>query len=175
MKNLFFVICIVLITVAASCSQTDTITCADGQLNIAATGFSNADLDSAIAIRYKPDNAFDSLIDTSKIYVQHNTSDTAYMMPHFTDTVSGSAVSSNPYFLKGYDYKIYLPHLARWYSITNITLAGNTHQTITHQRGDLLAYGCTNKVISCAINGNNVPVVYNPGSANQVAQVYISK
>ena len=144
---------ICLVTLFVSCSK--TITCTDGVITIYPVGFNDRDFDSAFAVRYKKDNAFDSVADSTNILYyssgDHDTGSLSIMAQH---TASGA----RPQFLiPGYDYKIFLPAAGRTYAITNIVQKGN--KTQSYSSGPFnngVVVGCTNNIISCNLDGNPV-------------------
>ncbi len=151
MRNLFLITIAGTFLIIASC-RTKNITCSPGAISIQVVGFTKADLDSAIAVRYKPDNTFSTPLDTAtKLAWTWNANiDTATLKPLFNTVVleGGSA-----YFGSGYDYRIIFKTLARTIEVTSITLAGNTHQSYTESiMSPAVLYFCSNNVVSCKVN-----------------------
>jgi hypothetical protein len=151
MRNLFLITIAGTFLIIASC-RTKNITCSPGGVTIQSVGFTKADLDSAIAVRYKPDNTFATPLDTAtKLAWTWNANiDTATLRPLF-NTVALEGGSA--YFRSDYDYRIIFKTLARTFEVTGITLAGNTHQSYTESiMSPAILVTCTNNVVSCKIN-----------------------
>ena len=134
----------------SSCSK--TITCWDGVIAIYPVGFTKTDFDSALVFRYKQDNAFDSIADSTHIaYYSNGDHDTGSLVIMSQYVSNGT----HPAFLTpGYDYKIFLPAAGKTYAITNILQRGNKTQSYSGSGKDV---SCTNSIISCNLNG--IPVI----------------
>jgi hypothetical protein len=151
-----------------SCSK--TINCGNGTLSIYAVGFTKTDFDSAVVVRYKRDNAFDSIADSSHLvsysYTEKDSGSLVVLSPNVTN-------GSNARFLiPGYDYKIFLPVAGRTYDITNIVQRGNKTQSYSSgPLGGGTVVSCTNCIISCNLNGSPVAAPENL----QSVPVYIVK
>lgn len=141
-----------LVLTFASCSTTEEIACDTGKLAIMAVGFRESDFDSAVVVRYAANGSFTTPIDTAIAHDTRLGRDTFQLViyKYAAKTVAGYP---NGYFEHGADYRLFIPRLGRSFSFTDITLAGNTHQTITHSKRDLVYHFCVNEVVSCSIDG----------------------
>ncbi len=118
-----------------SCS-TETIVCQDPQILVSCVGFTAADFSQGtILYRYKKDNAFDSLIDSTQAENHLVNSDTLFV----TKEISGD-----------YDYKLLLPATNAAYFIANINYEGNKTQRVPEDGGK--AYSCFTHIASYTVN-----------------------
>ena len=144
------VIC--LFSLLVSCSK--TITCADGIISIYPVGFTKTDFDAAVVVRYKQDNAFDSIADSTHItYYSTGDHDTGSFSVTSTYVTNGVHQS---FLIPGYDYKIFLPVAGKAYAITNIVQKGNKTQSYSSGIFNSKLVSCTNSIISCNVDGNPV-------------------
>lgn len=170
--NLRYILSILAMSMTiVSCTTTEEIVCEPGFLGVYATGFTKADFDSAIVTRYTAGSSLSNVIDTAGVEVIHKGGDTAHLMIVPLAAARTPVPFPNGYLGYGADYRLYIPKLGRWYVFKDITLAGNTKQTIRHRRGELKHYFCTNHVVSCKVDGVNTFV--QDGGGYDV--VYISK
>ena len=149
-----------------------------GNVIIYGVGFTVTDFDSTIAIRYKQDNVFDSVIDTVHLMYAAEAGDTTYF--NMWDTTSeyllyathaptkGAPLANG--FLAGYDYKIILPAIGKTYVLNGITQSGITDHTFTYTQGvGFSGVGpiCWDNVVSCKINDTmyTFPSDYTKGSS----------
>lgn len=172
MRKLSYLSFIVAIFGLASCTVTEEIVCEPGKLTIMATGFTKADLDSAIVIRHAVGQAFGASTDTAATRVVQAGKDTLQLMvvPYYSARTP--APWPTGYLDAGADYQLYIPRMGVMYYFTEIKLAGNTRQTITRSRRDGKSYSCTNHVVSLAINKALFSVAHKDGF---MSSVYISK
>lgn len=162
-----FIAALSLATIFSSCSR--TITCEDGAIQIFPVGFSKKDFDSAYAVRYKPDNFFDSVVDTGHyVYYSQSYNDTGNM--HVV-CVGATSYNYNGTIISGYDYKIFLPAIGKIYSITKVVQQGNKMQSYSQGLFDQKMVTCTNSVISCDLDGT--PVTSAPNKQSML--LYIVK
>ncbi len=134
-------LCLGALLVFGSCKRSVDVTCNTSPvLAIFGTGFDTTDLASGIVYKYKQDNAFDNLEDSSKLVFSVRNADTLDL-----------AVLS-----PGFDYKIVMPVISKTYLVTGITQGAITHHTFTYKSGfisDHSPYICYDPVVSCNING----------------------
>ncbi len=141
-----------LVFIFGSCTR--TVTCVDGFMEILPVGFAKKDFDSAYAVRYKQDNVFDSVVDTSHyVYFSQSYNDTGNLHITWLGTTSYSYGGT---IIPGYDYKIFLPALGKIYSITKVMQQGNKMQSYSQGLFDQKMYTCTNSFISCDLDGSVV-------------------
>lgn len=155
MKKTLLPVIIAVLSLAAilsSCSK--TITCDDGVIEIRAVGFAQTDFDSAFAVRYKQNSAFDSVVDsTHTVYYYRDYHDSDVLR------IESERAGSSPYngfVLPGYDYRIFLPADGRIYTITKIMQQGNKIQSYSQGLFEKKMYTCTNSIISCDLDGSVV-------------------
>ena len=170
MKKPFLLPFVAAMAALASCTTREEIICEPGKLTVMATGFTEAELDSAIVMRYDAGASFSNVTDTATVRVARKGGDTLQLMvvPYAART---PVPYPNGYLEYGADYRLYIPKPGRWYDFSEIKFAGNTRQTVTHRKGDLKHYFCTNNVVSCKING----AVEHVQRADTDDAVYISK
>lgn len=148
------ILSVVFLSVAVvSCSTTEEVVCDPGKLAVMATGFSDAELDSAIVIRYYAGSSFGNVADTSAARVSHESGDTVQLWVVPRAAMRTPVAFPNGYLEYGADYRLYVPKLNKWYEFSDIKLAGNTTQSIRHRKGDLKYYSCTNHIVGCKVNG----------------------
>ncbi len=163
--KLFSLVAICLSILFVSCSK--NITCNDGVIAIYPVGFTKTDFDSAIVYRYKQDNAFDIIIDSTHfVYYTNGDYDTASLsvMSQYGNSGLGSS-----FLLPGYDYKIHLPKAGRTFAITNIVQKGNKTQSYTpglFENGTVVS--CCNTIISCNLDGKLIYVTTNTLQSSKV-------
>ncbi len=150
---LFSLVAICLSTLFISCSK--NIECNDGVISIYPVGFSKTDFDSAIVYRYKQDNAFDIITDsTHLVYYSNGDNDTGSLS--IMSQYSNSGIRS-AFLIPGYDYKIVVPKTSRTYAITNIVQKGNKTQSYSSGiSGNGVVVSCCNNIISCNLDGKPV-------------------
>ena len=170
MKKLLLVYGVAVTMAFASCTTTEEIVCEPGKLAVMATGFAAGELDSAIVVRYDAGTSFNNARDTARVQLAHRGGDTLQLMV-VTYAAKTPVPYPNGYLEYGADYRLYIPKLSRWYDFAEITLAGNSKQTIRHSKRDLKYYSCTNRVVSCVLNGSKTFVQ----QADIDDAVYVSK
>ena len=114
------------------------VTCENNDLYIYTVGLDWSETQSGMSYRYKQNNAFDSLIDSTSV--------TAYSLNADTSTLA--------LLTPGYDYKIVLPLVGKTFSITRIAQAGQTVKAFTYTKGLMhhKPFVCFNEVVSCYVN-----------------------
>jgi hypothetical protein len=143
-----------------SCTRNDDVVCDSVSLQVFGVGFDTVGYESAILIRYKPDNRFDSVIDSTHYtptYWQH---DTMVIIPYAVQVQtahSGKSPLPSGVIIPGFDYRIWFPAAGSYYSITQIVPSGQTHHVFTsHGIYSHRPYVCFNNILSCSINGSMV-------------------
>ena len=161
MKTVFFLSGILLMASSlpscTSCTKTEDVACNNGSLLLYTAGFDSTDFDSAVTLRYKQDNAFDSLIDTvATTYQASSAADTGYLSQQDPAFAIKTHITAQAGLNPGFDYKIILPAIGKTYLLTNIVQTGTTHHVFSASRGISDPNGslqCFNNVVSCQING----------------------
>ena len=150
-SGLFLLFCAALFS---SCRQKN-ITCIDGTIQVHPVGFSERDFDSAVVIKYTQGGSFSTVVDSTHSVLYNAGSysqDTASIAVYVTINPDSS---SRVFIVPGYDYKIILPVLGRTFTITNIELSGQTHQSYTTGLvNDEVYRTCYNSVVRATVDGN---------------------
>ena len=146
--SLFFVSC-------SSYSHNEEVKCDTMTLQIQGLGFESPAYDTALIIRYKQDNAFDLVIDTTIRNVSSYNHDTFMVAPVFIQVTYPSGTSNVPSgsIIPGYDYKIVFPAAGKTYEITNITSNGATDKHFSYTIAPNPPFTCFNDILSCSVNG----------------------
>ena len=179
----FFLVCFATICTlfasCTSCTKTKDVQCFAGNVIIYGVGFTATDFDSTIAVRYKQDNVFDSVIDTVQLIYSaaeedtsyFNMADTAFQRLQYLKYGTTYSVPEANGFVAGYDYKIIFPVINKTYVVTGVTQSGIANHTFTYTQG-VGVYGskvpiCWNNVVSCKINDTvyTFPSDYTKGSS----------
>ena len=151
----------------SSCSW--TIDCEDGVIEFSPVGFAKADLDAAYAVRYRQNDTFDSVADSTHHAYYYNV---AYDTGKLRIVSEGSGTrADNLFFIPGYDYRIFLPRVGKILTITKIVQQGNKTQYYSQGLFEKTLVSCTNSIISCELNGT--PLSSTPD--RQSMQVYVVK
>ena len=137
----------------SSCTRTRDVACPDGQIVVLTVGFSLSDLSSALVVKYKQDNAFDSVVDsTRRVYNYVYRSDT---LSFYAYTEGRTDSVHNIFFTGSYDYKIFLQNSGSTITITNVVQSGETHHVFSYSPAPVMdrAFICYNTILSCEVNG----------------------
>ena len=146
---------LLLLVITAFCfscrKRTEIVTCVNTDLYIYTVGADWTDAEAAMAYKYKQDNAFDSLIDSTRI--------SAYPLTGDTSTLA--------LLTPGYDYKLILPAVGKTYLVTHIAQTGQAIKAFTYTQGlsHHEPFVCYNEVASCNINDTlynaiNTDIIY---------------
>ena len=134
-------LCVGVLLLLGSCRRSVDVTCnTTAVVAIFGTGFDTTDFASGMVYKYKQDNAFDSLADSSRLVFSVRDADTLNVAVLYP----------------GFDYKIVMPAISKTYLVTGITQGAVTHHTFTYKSGfiaDHSPYICYDPVVSCYING----------------------
>ena len=137
----------------SSCRRSREITCSDGTIVVHPVGFTKSDFDSARVIRYRKDNTFSAALDSTTKTLYSNDAehhDTAILHTYPASYPN----SAEGFIVPGYDYRIILPASGRIFTITDITLSGQTHQTISSNTFEKVLHVCYNGVVHVAVDAN---------------------
>ena len=130
------------------------VTCINTDMYVYIVGFDWTDAQAGISYRYKQNNAFDSVADSSHlVYYSGSFNDTGNL--HIV-RVGASSSTNNVFVIPGYDYKIFLPAVGRIFTITNIVQQGNKTQSYSKGLFDNRMVTCVNNIVSYSLDGNTV-------------------